>query len=93
MAIRDSDACFSNRPFGVKHIQTVHGSLLMSIAGSCFSSESAPGLSIMGFGRGANAGPLFLVELCDHDAQASLDTRVCYDIEEGAVTLEASASR
>ena len=43
--------------------------------------------------RDTTDAPLFLVELFDHDAQASLDTRVCYDIEEGAVTLEASASR
>src|SRR6516165_10432680 len=39
MPARASDVCFSNRPFGIKHIQTVHGSMLMSIAGSCFSSE------------------------------------------------------
>ena len=49
MPVRDCDVRFSNRPFGVKHIQTVHGSMLMSIAGSCFSSESAQGASIMGF--------------------------------------------
>src|SRR5215470_18470081 len=34
---------FSNRPFGVKRFQTIRRSLLlMSLAGSCFSSESAP---------------------------------------------------
>ena len=33
---------FSNRPFGVKHFQTVHRcSVLMSLAGSRFSSDSA----------------------------------------------------
>ena len=35
---------FSNRPFGVKHFQAVHRcSVLMSLAGSRFSSDSAPG--------------------------------------------------
>ena len=33
---------FSNRPFGVKYFQTVHRcSVLMSLAGSRFSSDSA----------------------------------------------------
>ena len=36
------DVRFSNRPFGVKHFQTVHRcSVLMSLAGSRFSSDSA----------------------------------------------------
>jgi len=35
------DVCFSNRPFGVKHFQTIHPTVSMSLAGSCFSSESA----------------------------------------------------
>jgi len=34
--------CFSNRPFGVKRFQTIHHHVSMSLAGSCFSSESAP---------------------------------------------------
>jgi hypothetical protein len=34
--------CFSNRPFGVKHFQTIHRRMSMLLAGSCFSSESAP---------------------------------------------------
>ena len=34
---------FSNRPFWVKRFQTIHGTVSMSLAGSCFSSESAPG--------------------------------------------------
>jgi hypothetical protein len=38
-------------------------------------------------------GPLFLMELFDHDAQSSVDRRVCYDIEEGAAAFEAFASR
>jgi hypothetical protein len=33
---------FSNRPFGVKHFQTIHRRMSMLLAGSCFSSESAP---------------------------------------------------
>src|SRR5262249_7820318 len=38
-----ADVRFSNRPFGVKRFQTIRRSLLlMSLAGSCFSSESAP---------------------------------------------------
>jgi hypothetical protein len=37
------DVCFSNRPFGVKHFQTIHHAMSMSLAGSCFSSESALG--------------------------------------------------
>src|SRR6476660_9890775 len=42
--MRRSDVRFSNRPFGVKHFQTSHhATVSMSLAGSCFSSESAPG--------------------------------------------------
>ena len=33
--------CFSNRPFWVKHFQAIHQWVLMSLAGSRFSSESA----------------------------------------------------
>ena len=41
---------FSNRPFGVKRFQTIHHrSVSISLTGSCFSSESAQGPSIMGF--------------------------------------------
>jgi hypothetical protein len=35
-------ARFSNRPIGVKRFQTIHHYSVMSLAGSCFSSESAP---------------------------------------------------
>jgi hypothetical protein len=42
---------------------------------------------------GAADGPLFSIELFDHDAQSSLDRRACYDIDEAAVTFEAFASR
>src|SRR3974377_837401 len=38
---------FSNRPIWVNRFQTVYDS--MSLAGSCFSPESAQGPSIMGF--------------------------------------------
>jgi hypothetical protein len=41
--------CFSNRPFGVKHFRLSTTAMSMSLTGSCFSSESAPGPSIMGF--------------------------------------------
>jgi len=37
------DVCFSNQPFGVKRFQTIHYYGSISLAGSCFSSESAPG--------------------------------------------------
>jgi len=42
---------FSNRPFGVKCFQTIRRrrSVSISLTGSCFSSESAQGPSIMGF--------------------------------------------
>ena len=36
------DVRFSNRPFGVKHFQTIHRRMSMLLAGSRFSSESAP---------------------------------------------------
>jgi hypothetical protein len=36
---------------------------------------------------------LFVIELFDHDDQSSADSRVCYDIEEGAVIFEAFVSR
>jgi len=40
---------FSNRPLGVKRFQTIHPTVSMSLTGSCFSSESHQGRSIMGF--------------------------------------------
>ena len=33
---------YLSRPFGVKHFQTIHRRMSMLLAGSCFSSESAP---------------------------------------------------
>ena len=41
---------------------------------------------------GSGEEPLFLIELFDHDAQSSVDSRVCYDIDEGAAAFEAFAS-
>lgn len=37
--------------------------------------------------------PLFLIELFDHDAQSLVDSRVCYEIEQGAAAFEAFVSR
>jgi hypothetical protein len=42
---------------------------------------------------GDAGGPLFLIELFDHDDQSSADCRACCDIEEGAVVFETFASR
>jgi hypothetical protein len=42
---------FSNRRFRVKRFQTIHRSTSMSLAGSCFSSESTPGPFHHGTGR------------------------------------------
>jgi hypothetical protein len=38
-------------------------------------------------------GPLFLIELFDYDAQSSVDSRVCGDIEEGVAAFEDFISR
>ena len=38
-------------------------------------------------------GPLFLIELFDHDAQSSVDSRICDDIEEGVAAFEDFISR
>jgi hypothetical protein len=38
-------------------------------------------------------GPLFLIELFDHDAQSSVDSCVCDDIEEGVAVFEDFISR
>jgi hypothetical protein len=40
--------CFSNRPVRVKRFQTIRTTVATSPAGSCFSTESAPGPYIMG---------------------------------------------
>jgi hypothetical protein len=37
--------------------------------------------------------PLFLIELFDQEAQSSVDSRVCYNIEESAAAFEAFVSR
>jgi hypothetical protein len=38
-------------------------------------------------------GPLFLLELFDHDAQSAIDSFVCDDIEEGVAAFEDFLSR
>jgi len=38
-------------------------------------------------------GPLFLIELFDHDAQSFVDSCVCDDIEEGVAAFEDFISR
>jgi hypothetical protein len=38
-------------------------------------------------------GPLFVIELFDHDAQSAIDSRVCDDIEEGVAVFENFISR
>jgi hypothetical protein len=38
-------------------------------------------------------GRLFLLELFDHDGQSPVESRVCYSIDEAAITLEAFVSR
>lgn len=38
-------------------------------------------------------GPLFLIELFDHDAQSVVDSCVCHDIEEGVTAFENFVSR
>lgn len=38
-------------------------------------------------------GPLFLIELFDHDAQSSVDSRICHDVEEGVAAFEYFISR
>ena len=42
---------------------------------------------------GAADEPLFLIELFDHDAQSLVESRVCYEIEQGAAAFEAFVSR
>jgi hypothetical protein len=37
--------------------------------------------------------PLFLIELFDHDAQSSVDSRICDDVEEGVAAFEDFISR
>ena len=38
-------------------------------------------------------GPLFLIELFDHDAQSSVDSRICCGIDEGVAALRDFISR
>jgi hypothetical protein len=44
--------------------------------------------------RSDGAGePLFIMDLFDHDAQLSIDSRLCYGIADGAAVFEAFVSR
>jgi hypothetical protein len=43
IAKSDCYVCFSNRSVGVKRFQTIHHHVATSLAGSCFSTESAHG--------------------------------------------------
>ena len=38
-------------------------------------------------------GPLFLIELFDHDAQSSVDSRICCGIDEGVAAFRDFMSR
>ena len=74
MPIRASDVRFSNRPFGVKHFQTFdHATVSMSLAGSCFSSESAPGPFQYGIRR--RGGTIFWSALPSIERQDQADMR------------------
>ena len=42
---------------------------------------------------GTADGPLFLIELFDHDTQSAVDSCVCDDIEEGVAAFENFISR
>ncbi len=42
---------------------------------------------------GSGDTPLFCLELFDHDAQASIDSCVCYDIEGGVAAFEEFIAR
>jgi hypothetical protein len=70
----------------------------------CCPEGSARMVSLAGIGNceirmhialRTNAGkePLFVIDLFDHDAQLSIDSRFCYDIADGAVAFENFASR
>jgi hypothetical protein len=66
----------------------------------CLSGDEGKIVSIVQIGNYeirmleiSKAGPLFLLELFDHDAQLAVDSCVCQDIEEGAVAFEKFVSR
>jgi hypothetical protein len=42
---------------------------------------------------GTADGPLFLIELFDHDAQSSVDSRICCSIDEGVAAFRDFISR
>jgi class 3 adenylate cyclase len=70
---RELNVRFSNRPFGVKRFQTIRHCSAMSLAGSCFSSESAPGPFHDGIrGRG---GTIYGAALPSDKGQVQADMR------------------
>lgn len=42
---------------------------------------------------GCNPTPLFSIELFDHDAQAPVDSRICYSLDEAATAFQDFISR
>src|ERR1700684_2957200 len=67
------DVRFSNRPFGVKHFQTIHHAVSMSLTGSCFSSESASGPFHHGIRR--RGGTIFRAALPSEEWQVQATKR------------------
>ena len=76
--VSDSPECpryvgFSNRPFWVKHFQAIHHWVLMSLAGSRFSSESALGPFHHGVRR--RGGTISMAALPSDERQVQADIR------------------
>src|SRR6516162_6866318 len=64
---------FSNRPFWVKHFQAIHHWVLMSLAGSRFSSESA--LRPFHHGVRRRGGTIYWAALPSDEQQVQADIR------------------
>src|SRR6516225_2454093 len=64
---------FSNRPFWVKHFQAIHHWVLMSLAGSRFSSESA--LRPFHHGVRRRGGTIYWAALPSDEPQVQADIR------------------
>jgi hypothetical protein len=43
--------------------------------------------------KGPANGPLFQIDVFDHDWQQPIENRVCHDVEEGIAAFEALVSR
>src|SRR6516164_7357962 len=65
--------CFSNRPFWVKHFQAIYHWVLMSLAGSRFSSESA--LRPFHHGVRRRGGTIYWAALPSDEQQVQADIR------------------